>query len=80
MLEVQVPVQEEKNYYLPQRTVLCSVSISTLGEQIKALVSHLTSLFNCQALFPSDQSDCMSHLSIRVRPSVFGHSLSYLIY
>ena len=34
MLQVWVAVPEEKNYYIPQKTVRCSVIISAQGEQI----------------------------------------------
>ena len=74
MLQVLVPVPEE-NYYIPQRTVRCSVIISSQGEQIKALVGHLKSPFSCQVLLPSAQPNCTTHLSIKVRPLAFRHYL-----
>ena len=49
MLQVQVRVPEEKNYYIPQRTLHSSDIISAQGKQIKALVGHLTFPFDHQA-------------------------------
>ena len=37
MLQVRVPVLEEKNCYIPQRTACSSVIISAQGKQIKDL-------------------------------------------
>ena len=81
MLQVQVPVPEEKNYYFPQRTVHWSVIISAQGEQIKALVGHLTFSFPFfwLSLLPAAQPNCMSHLSIMVRPFHLSDTLSHYI-
>ena len=45
MLQFRVPVLEENNYYIPQRTVRCSLIIPAKGEQEVTFVGHLMSLF-----------------------------------
>jgi len=76
MLQVQVPVLEEKNYYSPHRTVGCSVTISAQGEKIKGLYRTPDGSF---VSGHRAHVCCLSHHSIRVTPSAFGHSL-YMIY
>ena len=49
MFQVWVPVPEQKNYYIPQRTICCSVIISAQGEKIKGLRRSPDSPFDCLA-------------------------------
>ena len=79
LIVLGIPVSEENNY-VSQRAAHCSASVFHSEGKIKLLADHETPLFPFLLVLAVRMLPSHVTFSIRVRPSVFGHSLSHFIW